>query len=178
MSVSELLFPNRYRRKVLALLMLNPQRWLHLRELARLTGASPGTLKKELDALTSVGLLKLQKVGNQTQFSANSEHPVFPELSALVRKTTGLRDVLALLLWCGWRLRQQTNLQTAGRLLLGLSALQFFTGLSNVVFDWPLLAAVLHTGGAAAMVVTLTWVLSISRADNALRFSNPSRPAE
>ena len=98
MSVSELLFPNQYRRKVLALLMLNPQRWLHLRELARLTGASPGTLKKELDALTSVGLLKLQKVGNQTQFSANTEHPVFPELSALVRKTTGLRDVLALAL--------------------------------------------------------------------------------
>lgn len=98
MSVSELLFPNQYRRKVLALLMLNPQRWLHLRELARLTGASPGTLKKELDALTSVGLLKHQKVGNQTQFSANSEHPVFPELSALVRKTTGLRDVLALAL--------------------------------------------------------------------------------
>lgn len=98
MSVSELLFPNQYRRKVLALLMLNPQRWLHLRELARLTGTSPGTLKKELDALTSVGLLKLQKVGNQTQFSANTEHPVFPELSALVRKTTGLRDVLALAL--------------------------------------------------------------------------------
>jgi predicted nucleotidyltransferase len=98
LSVSELLFPNRYRRKVLALLMLNPQRWLHLRELARLTGASPGTLKKELDALTSVGLLKLQKVGNQTQFSANTEHPVFPELSALIRKTTGLRDVLALAL--------------------------------------------------------------------------------
>ncbi len=98
LSVSELLFPNQYRRKVLALLMLNPQRWLHLRELARLTGASPGTLKKELDALTSVGLLKLQKVGNQTQFSANMEHPVFPELSALVRKTTGLRDVLALAL--------------------------------------------------------------------------------
>jgi predicted nucleotidyltransferase len=98
LSVSDLLFPNQYRRKVLALLMLNPQRWLHLRELARLTGASPGTLKKELDALTSVGLLKLQKVGNQTQFSANTAHPVFPELSALVKKTTGLRDVLALAL--------------------------------------------------------------------------------
>jgi predicted nucleotidyltransferase len=98
LSVSELLFPNQYRRKVLALLMLNPQRWLHLRELARLTDSSPGTLKKELDALTSVGLLRFQKVGNQTQFSANTEHPVFPELSALVRKTTGLRDVLALAL--------------------------------------------------------------------------------
>lgn len=86
--------------------------------------------------------------------------------------------VLAVLLGCGWRLRQQQGLQTAGRLLLGLSTLQFITGLSNVVFDWPLLAAVFHTGGAAAMVVTLTWVLSISRAEHAPRFSIPSRPAE
>jgi cytochrome c oxidase assembly protein subunit 15 len=86
--------------------------------------------------------------------------------------------VLTVLLWCGWRLRQQSGLQSAGRVLLGLSALQFITGLSNVVFDWPLLAAVLHTGGAAAMVVTLTWVLSISGAQDALRFSIPSRPAE
>ena len=95
MSLSDLLFPNQYRRKVLALLMMNPQKWLHLRELARLTGASAGTLKKELDALVDVGLLRLQKVGNQTQFSANTEHPVYPELSGLISKTTGLRDVLA-----------------------------------------------------------------------------------
>lgn len=95
MSASDLLFPNQYRRKVLALLMMRPDRWLHLRELARLTGASPGTLKKELDALSRVGLLNVQKMGNQTQFSANTDHPVYPELSGLIRKTTGLRDVLA-----------------------------------------------------------------------------------
>jgi predicted nucleotidyltransferase len=75
--------------------MMRPDRWLHLRELARLTGASPGTLKKELDALSGVGLLNVQKMGNQTQFSANTDHPVYPELSGLIRKTTGLRDVLA-----------------------------------------------------------------------------------
>ena len=86
--------------------------------------------------------------------------------------------VLAVLLGCGWRLRQQQGMQPAGRLLLGLSTLRLLTGLSNVVFDWPLLAAVFHTGGAAAMVVTLTWVLSISRAEHAPRFSIPSRPAE
>jgi cytochrome c oxidase assembly protein subunit 15 len=57
-------------------------------------------------------------------------------------------------------------LASAGQWLLGLSALQLITGLSNVVLGWPLLAAVMHTGGAAAMVVTLTWALSISRADN------------
>ena len=93
--MSDLLFPNQYRRKVLALLLMNPQKWLHLRELARLTGASPGTLKKELDALVEVGLLKLQKVGNQTQFTANTEHPVYSDLSGVISKTTGLRDVLA-----------------------------------------------------------------------------------
>jgi predicted nucleotidyltransferase len=94
MSVSDLLFPNQYRRKVLALMLMNPHKWVHLRELARLTNASPGTLKKELDSLVASGLLKLQKVGNQSQFSANTDHPVFPELSALIRKTIGLQDVL------------------------------------------------------------------------------------
>ena len=49
-----------------------------------------------------------------------------------------------------------------GVLLLAL--LQLATGLSNVVLGWPLLAAVLHTGGAAALVVVLTWALSSSRA--------------
>lgn len=95
MLVSELLFPNQYRRKVLALLLMRPDSWLHLRELARLTAASPGTLKKELDALHESGLLRARKVGNQMQFSANTEHPAYPELSGLIRKTTGLKDVLA-----------------------------------------------------------------------------------
>jgi cytochrome c oxidase assembly protein subunit 15 len=80
--------------------------------------------------------------------------------------------VLAVLVWLGWRLRQQPGLVSAGQWLLGLSALQFITGLSNVVLGWPLLAAVMHTGGAAAMVVTLTWALSISRADNPRSSSN------
>lgn len=95
MTVSDLLFPNLYRRKVLAWLLMHPDEWVHLRELARLTGASPGTLKRELDALTAGGLLESRKVGNQTQFSANTQHPVYPELSGLIRKTTGLHDVLA-----------------------------------------------------------------------------------
>ena len=77
------------------MLLMNPERRVHLRELARLTGASPGTLKKELDALTEAGLLNVQRVGNQTHFSANAQHPVYPELSGLIRKTTGLHDVLA-----------------------------------------------------------------------------------
>jgi predicted nucleotidyltransferase len=93
-SVSDLLFPHQYRRKVLALLLLQPGQWLHLREIARLTVTAPGTLKKELDRLQGAGLLEVRRVGNQTQFSANRQHPIFQELSALLRKTVGLADVL------------------------------------------------------------------------------------
>ncbi len=40
--------------------------------------------------------------------------------------------------------------------LMLLLTLQILTGISNVVFSWPLLAAVMHTGGAAALVLVLT----------------------
>ena len=50
-----------------------------------------------------------------------------------------------------------------GRLLLVLLLLQLLTGLSNVVLGWPLLAAVLHTGGASALMVVLVWSLALSR---------------
>jgi len=40
--------------------------------------------------------------------------------------------------------------------LLALLAVQLVSGLSNVLLDWPLLAALLHTGGAAALVAALT----------------------
>ncbi len=40
--------------------------------------------------------------------------------------------------------------------LLALLMLQVASGLSNVLLDWPLLAALLHTAGAAALVAVLT----------------------
>ena len=95
-SISDLLFPNQYRRKVLGLLLMRPDLQIHLRELARVIGAAPGTLKKELDALCGVGLLRAERVGNQVRFCANTAHPVFPELQALIRKTIGLADALRL----------------------------------------------------------------------------------
>jgi len=97
-SASELLFPLQYRGKALALLLLQPQRRLHVREIARLTGTVAGTMNKELDRLQRAGLLEKHRVGNQLQFCANQQHPVFPELSALLRKTIGLADVLTLAL--------------------------------------------------------------------------------
>jgi cytochrome c oxidase assembly protein subunit 15 len=43
---------------------------------------------------------------------------------------------------------------------------QLASGLSNVVLGWPL-AALAHTGGAAALAVVLTWALCESRREAA-----------
>lgn len=51
-----------------------------------------------------------------------------------------------------------STLARPARMLAGLLALQVLTGVSNVVLEWPMVAAVLHTGGAGAMVVTLVWI--------------------
>ena len=64
-----------------------------------------------------------------------------------------------------WRLVHTPGLQAQGRWLGWLALLQLATGLSNVVLGWPLVAAVLHTGGAAALTVVLTWALYDSQAD-------------
>jgi cytochrome c oxidase assembly protein subunit 15 len=70
--------------------------------------------------------------------------------------------VLAWRLWAG----ADAAMRRTAVWLLGLALWQMISGLSNVVLGWPLLAAVMHTGGAAAMALTLTWALSVSRADN------------
>lgn len=82
------------RSAVLATLLLRPETSLHVRELARITGASPGSLHRELRSLTELGLLTRQEVGRQVHYRANRDSPVFAELSGLLRKTSGLADVL------------------------------------------------------------------------------------
>ena len=68
--------------------------------------------------------------------------------------------VFAAMLLLAWRLRRHAAGDgAAGRFalaLVGLALWQFASGLSNVVLGWPLAAALAHTAGAAALVVTLT----------------------
>ncbi|EJL71559.1 heme A synthase [Variovorax sp. Varisp85] len=66
-----------------------------------------------------------------------------------------------------WHLRRIAALRPQARWLAGLALLQLATGLGNVLLGWPLAAAVLHTGGAAALAVVLTWALCESRRDPA-----------
>ena len=68
--------------------------------------------------------------------------------------------VLIVLSFLAWRALQLATpaipgLKRFGKLLFGLLALQVLSGISNVVFQWPLLAALLHTAGSAALVFCL-----------------------
>jgi len=76
----------------------------------------------------------------------------------------GAYVLAAVLLALLWRLKNAPALAVQRRWLAALLALQAATGISNVVLGWPLLAAVLHTGGAAALVLVLVWALAATRA--------------
>lgn len=82
------------RSSVLGALLLHPESSLHVRELARLTGASPGSLHRDLRAMADLGLLLRQEVGRQVHYKANRASPIFEELAGLLRKTAGLVDLL------------------------------------------------------------------------------------
>ena len=72
--------------------------------------------------------------------------------------------VLAVLAWTAWQLYRDGELRRQAGWIAVLVLWQIATGLSNVVLGWPLVAAVSHTGGAAALVAVLTWALCDSRA--------------
>jgi len=104
--------------------------------------------------------LGLLKDGSHIGFAALTAihyvHRLFAYLVLVVLVLLGLRML---------RAGDSTHPVAAqGRWLLALAALQLVTGLSNVILDWPLAAAVLHTGGAAALVGVLTWALAASEA--------------
>ncbi|MBL8377103.1 MAG: COX15/CtaA family protein [Burkholderiales bacterium] len=66
--------------------------------------------------------------------------------------------VTALLLWLAsviLRGRHTRELDPSAWGLLGLLALQITSGVSNVVFAWPLAVAIVHNGGAALLALTL-----------------------
>jgi len=74
----------------------------------------------------------------------------------------GAAVVLTGLIALAWALQLSRNPDLKPwALRLALVALwQLASGLSNVVLGWPLLAAVAHTGGAAALLVLLTLLLT------------------
>ncbi len=74
--------------------------------------------------------------------------------------------VLAAALVLAWRLTQthDASARHFANGLLVLAAWQLLSGLSNVVLGWPIVAALAHTAGAAALVILLALLLTRAHA--------------
>ncbi len=93
-ALADVLF-GKARGAILALLYGHPDQSFYYRQITRqLDGVSDGALQRELDTLSRLGLIDRSTVGRQVFYRVNRNHPVFPELRALVAKTVGAIQVL------------------------------------------------------------------------------------
>lgn len=83
-----------YHLRLLAVLLMRPDQSFHLRELERLAGVNAGTAHRELKRMETAGLVHSRRVGNQVHYQARRECPIFTELQSILRKSSGLADVL------------------------------------------------------------------------------------
>lgn len=91
--IAETLF-GKARRRILGLLYGRPEEAFYLRQIARLTDLSVGSVQYEIPALTEAGLVTREEIGNQLHFQANPDCLVFDDLRRMMEKTTGLADHL------------------------------------------------------------------------------------
>lgn len=88
------LISSKTRIKLLVRLFFNPATKSYLRELAKECGTSTNAVREELNILTQAQLLKSEKDKSKVFYSANAEHPLFPELKSMVAKVMGIDQVL------------------------------------------------------------------------------------
>jgi DNA-binding transcriptional ArsR family regulator len=82
------------RQGILAATLVQPEKAWYVSELARRMGVPSSSLQRELQDLTSAGILKSHRQGRMVYYQANAESPFFPDLRGLLLKTAGLVDVL------------------------------------------------------------------------------------
>lgn len=89
----EALITSKTRVKLLLKFFLNPETSGYLRSLASEFGESSNAIRLELGRLEKAGMLESENVGNKKWFRVNIQHPLYRELSDIVRKYIGL-DVI------------------------------------------------------------------------------------
>jgi hypothetical protein len=88
------LISSKTRIKLLTRFFLNPRSSSYLRELAKEFHLSTNSVREELNQLTRANLLKSEKDGRQILYSANPDHPLFPELTSMITKVIGLDRII------------------------------------------------------------------------------------
>ncbi|MEA3122673.1 MAG: heme a synthase [Paraburkholderia sp.] len=85
--------------------------------------------------------------------------------------------VIAYLVWLALRLRRFPSLRRPANGVLAVLVVQFATGLSNILLQWPLPIAVAHNGGAAALLLLLVVLNFRAACSSPGRAAVPARKA-
>lgn len=81
---------SKVRVKVLELFFSNLSEMYHVRGIVRETSEEINAVRRELDRLEKVGLLKKEPRGNRVYYWVRSDYEFFGDILAMVSKTTGL----------------------------------------------------------------------------------------
>ncbi len=92
-TLSSALF-GKVRRSILVLFFTRVDEAFYLRQIARTTGVGLGAVQREVQQLSSVGILGRRVQGRQVYYQANVACPIFSELKSLIVKTAGIGEVL------------------------------------------------------------------------------------
>ena len=85
-DILEILFP-KGRAEMLRLLFISPRKERYVRELVRMSGLTLCTVQDELRKLSAVQLVTSWSDRYHRFYSANRDHPLFPELLRVVEKS-------------------------------------------------------------------------------------------
>ena len=88
------LFTSKARVKILSLFLLNPEKEYFVRELTRELDEQINSIRRELDNLKKMGLLKSRMKSRRKFFMVNTNHILYRDLRNLIIKATNSSDNL------------------------------------------------------------------------------------
>ncbi len=91
----DVLITSKTRVKLLLKFFLNPHTSAYLRGLAEEFGESSNAIRLELNRLEEANMLEGRAEGNKKLFSVNRKHPLFEDVSRIVRKYIGLDIIIS-----------------------------------------------------------------------------------
>ena len=91
--ILDALFP-RTRQAILSAVLLRPDKWWYLTDLAKHLELSPSSLQRELASLVNGDLLTSRKDGKRVYYKVNQDCPIVEELQTIFVKTSGIADVI------------------------------------------------------------------------------------
>jgi len=90
----ETLITSKTRIKLLTKFFLNPQSRAYLRGLEESFGESSNSVRLELNRFEHAGLLCSKMEGNRKVYTANTKHPLFPDIHNILRKHLGIDHII------------------------------------------------------------------------------------